>query len=707
MKKHKNWLKVIPASAVLFTLTSCFLAKGTYINRAERLEGLGLSSKNDGYFTCSIETSASGQVFSALAISFMNSSVKYAYGTKTANIIATVSASEDFSNSIEGKYPLASGVNTSYLTIDFDQNEVLSLKANKLFIKVTVDLEEDDAAFDPSWVVLKNMEVYGNECSIAEAENRIAKSEEINFQTSGLSSLETSQNLEAVEKGLVLSQTAASGKFVYKIEGKSGSTSSFDSLSLNLKGTLKDYTEAIGEEGTSQTKTVKSSYNIYVSSSTQFNEEPIQTIRSTKEGVEDASIDLTEYALRAATSTIYVQVEMLTDEMIPSSGDYVSLASMKITYAETKKYLDVNFKETTLDDTINSNVTLNTEYGLVPASTSEAGYVVYEIGTEADSEGHHANAFQSLKIAINDGMLKDYSYLEKDENGVEKTKTVKTYWNFYVSDNNATFPEEPTKRVTSSREGITSQVVDLTNAVMKLGSPVVYVRIALSADEAFESPDNYLSIGKVSFVGTESKEATFLEKDLATVTSDANFTVNNMEKHTENANETKIILKGKSKCEVQKIEYDENNNVVSTYTSTVCTWGEKGPGYTGNYVARMNGAQLDVLKKTYGSSLGTSLDEGVLLSGTVKIDGKNIEVKVFKVEEQADLYEVIYYAGETKILEESLKKEALKFTADVFADFVPSGNGNVVYVEYDGIRDLYVHNGKTLIKTTDSSLYRK
>lgn len=707
MKKHKNWLKVIPASAVLFTLTSCFLAKGTYINRAERLEGLGLSSKNDGYFTCSIETSASGQVFSALAISFMNSSVKYAYGTKTANIIATVSASEDFSNSIEGKYPLASGVNTSYLTIDFDQNEVLSLKANKLFIKVTVDLEEDDDAFDPSWVVLKNMEVYGNECSIAEAENRIAKSEEINFQTSGLSSLETSQNLEAVEKGLVLSQTAASGKFVYKIEGKSGSTSSFDSLSLNLKGTLKDYTETIGEEGTSQTKTVKSSYNIYVSSSTQFNEEPIQTIRSTKEGVEDASIDLTEYALRAATSTIYVQVEMLTDEMIPSSGDYVSLASMKITYAETKKYLDVNFKETTLDDTINSNVTLNTEYGLVPASTSEAGYVVYEIETEADSEGHHANAFQSLKIAINDGMLKDYSYLEKDENGVEKTKTVKTYWNFYVSDNNATFPEEPTKRVISSREGITSQVVDLTNAVMKLGSPVVYVRIALSADEAFESPDNYLSIGKVSFVGTESKEATFLEKDLATVTSDANFTVNNMEKHTENANETKIILKGKSKCEVQKIEYDENNNVVSTYTSTVCTWGEKGPGYTGNYVARMNGAQLDVLKKAYGSSLGTSLDEGVLLSGTVKIDGKNIEVKVFKVEEQADLYEVIYYAGETKILEESLKKEALKFTADVFADFVPSGNGNVVYVEYDGIRDLYVHNGKTLIKTTDSSLYRK
>lgn len=707
MKKHKNWLKVIPASAVLFTLTSCFLAKGTYINRAERLEGLGLSSKNDGYFTCSVETSASGQVFSALAISFTNSSVKYAYGTKTANIVATVSASEDFSNSIEGKYLLSSGVNTTYLTIDFDQTEVLSLKANKLFIKVTIDIEEDDDAFDSSWVVLKNMEVYGNECSLAEAENRIAKSEEVDFTISGLSSLETSQNLEAAEKGLILSQAATSGKFIYKIEGKSGSTSSFDTLSLDLKGTLKDYTVAIGEEGTSETKTIKSSYNIYVSNSTQFDGEPVKTIHSTKDGVEETAIDLTDYASRAATSTLYVQVEMITDEAIPSSGDYVSLTSMKVTYAETKKYFDVNFKETTLDDVINSNVAVNAEYGLIPASTSEAGYVVYEMETEADSEGNHANAFQSLKVVINDGMLKDYSYLETDENGVEKTKTVKTYWNFYVSDNNASFPEEPTKRVTSTREGITSQVVDLTNAVMKLGSPVVYVRISLTADETFESTDNYLSIGKVSFVGTESKEATFLEKDLSTVSSDAKFTVENMEKHTENAKETKIILKSKSKCEVQKIEYDENNNVVSTYTSTVCTWGEKGPGYTGNYVARMNGAQLEVLKKAYGSSLGTSLDEGVMYSGSVKIDGKNIEVKIFKIQEQEDLYEVIYYAGETKIMEESLKKEALKYSADVFADFVPAGNGNVVYVEYDGVRDLYVHNGKTLIKTTDSSLYRK
>lgn len=705
MKKHKNWLKVLPASAVLFTLTSCFLAKGTYINRAERLEGLGLSSRSDGYFTYSIETSASGQVFSALAISFTKSSVKYAYGTKTAKIVAMVSASADFSESIKGEYPLSSGVNTTYLTIDFDQDEVLALKANKLYVKVSIDLEEDDEAFDPSWVVLKNMEVYGNECSLAEAENRIAKSEEVDFSTTGLSSLQSSQNLASSEKGLVLSATTSSGKLVYKIEGKAGSTSAFDSLSLHLKGTLKDYIEKIGEEGTSETKTIKSNYKIYLSETTQFSEEPIQTIRSTKDGVEETSIDLTDFVSRAATATIYLQIEMESEEVIPSSEDYLSLATMKLTYAETRKYLDVDFKNTTLDDTINSNVTLNTEYGLIPASTSEIGYVVYEIETEADEEGNHMNAFQSLKVVVNDGMLKDYSYLETDENGTETTKTIKTHWNFYVSDNNATFPEEPTKRVTSTREGISSQVVDLTNAVMKLGSPTVYVRIALSSDAAFESSDNYLSIGKVSFVGAESKEATFLEKDLANASSDANITISNMEKHTENAQETKIVLKSKSKCEVQKIEYDENNNIVHTYTSTVCTWGEKGPGYTGNYVGRMNGAQLAVLRNAYGSSLGTSLEEGILYSGTVVIDKKNIEVKVLQVQE--DLYEVIYYAGTTKILEDNLKKEALKFTDDVFADFIPSGNGNVVYVTYDGIRDLYVHNGKTLIKTTDSTLYRK
>ena len=122
MKKTKRWLSFIPSTLLLFAVTSCVLAQGTYTGLKQQTNGVSLAAgQNNGEFVYEINTQNSAQIFSKLSFTFTNSRIEYRYGKYNLKLVASVSKNADFSESVSVEKTVAIGPASATYQITFDE----------------------------------------------------------------------------------------------------------------------------------------------------------------------------------------------------------------------------------------------------------------------------------------------------------------------------------------------------------------------------------------------------------------------------------------------------------------------------------------------------------------------------------------------------------------------------------------------------------
>ncbi len=509
-------------------------------------------------------------------------------------------------------------------------------------------------------------------------------------------------------EGISLSANQKTGSFIYKIKtNKANQNFSKLSISFNNSRITNPYGDKDIKIKISVSKTAE-----FLSEGTVSIEEniPVTTTASNWQFSFDSKGDELK-ALKA--NELYVKTEIILDEdedvFDPS---WIVLGNMRIFGGEqldngedeSSSYLEVDFQREGYEKSLDYyGVKLTDNHQLVPEAMGVAGYISYKVTPQEST-----NTFQSMKIQITDSILKSYSYTEKDEEGQDVEREIETGLNVYVSTTDGAYPTNPSAMFRSTKEGLSEAVIDITSAVERISVPDVYVRIEFVSDGEIPTDDTYLALGKMTFIGEESQKVdSYLTKDFKEGIEDA-ISTQNFVHYKEKAQQLRIVLKGNDECEYSLVEYDDDGTPVER-KSTVCTWTEKGIAYNSNWVAGLTEAQLTRVLNAYGISLNNEKS----YTGT-KIFNK-LPVKVNIQETFNGYYELIYDVTETfgegekddGTLSRALKSEAYRFSSNVFQDFTMQGGGNVVYVNHDGQREVYVHEGKTLIRVTDNKIVRK
>lgn len=413
-------------------------------------------------------------------------------------------------------------------------------------------------------------------------------------------------------------------------------------------------------------------------------------------------------ALKA--NELYLKIEAISNEQDNTfDPSWLVLGDMNVSGGEQLNngeedkeisYLLIDYKTDAYQDALEHIGVKTTETGVSPISFLDSSYLTYKVSPK-DEE----NTIQSLNLHISDSVLK--SYEKETEEGKE---TIQTKLEVYVATSLDNFSAQPSLTYTPTTRGETETNLDLTSAVEKITYPDLYIRLRFTADADIENPEEYLSLGKIEFTGEEgNKVDSYLQKDLKEGIQDA-FASNGFALYQENGKQYRLVLKDKGKCEYTTLVYDENGNA-QEQKSTVCTWTEKGITYSNNLVAGLDENGLRNVRATYGANIYEG-DEH-LYEGKTVINRKNVYIYIDEVYD--GYYEMIYDTTEAMEdgassdanFEKSLKNEALRFSGTIFYDFQMTGGGNVVFVNYDGHREIYVHEGKTLTRVSDQENFKR
>ncbi len=419
---------------------------------------------------------------------------------------------------------------------------------------------------------------------------------------------------------------------------------------------------------------------------------------------------------------LYVKIAIVSDENDSNfDPSWVVLGNIKISggeklkgenEAEEKVYLSYNFGDINdFDSTIEEkeNVIVSNNK-LIPEVLGQSSHVIYKIETDKKT-----NSFETLKIKIENSMLKSKTgekigddglpELDEDENKIieEKGKTMITA---YVSSDKSYFIGDGVSLL-SSIEGVTDGVIDLSASVSNITSSTVYVKIEMKKDEGieFDNPFDYLNVGKISFVGEESKKNdSYLDKDLSNESQEF-ITSNNISAYVEKVEQEQLKLNKKGKCEYLRYVYNDDGTY-EIKKSNVCTWKEKGVTYNRSIIAGLTDNQLK--NAVSELSLRKSAEEDIEYEGMINLDSYS-KVPVFVKQVADEYYELVfdldtYTEGESFAkddLTNLAKKKAYEFSNKVFTDYSAEGEGNVIHVVADGTRELYVHTGNLLLRDSD------
>jgi len=425
---------------------------------------------------------------------------------------------------------------------------------------------------------------------------------------------------------------------------------------------------------------------------------------------------------------LYLKIQIVSNEEDKSfDPSWVVLGKIQVSGAEKLKgssneeekvYLGYDFSKTnTLEAGVveKENVIIR-DGKLIPEQLGQVSYVVYEIKAE-----NELNSFEKLKLDLKDISLISKSAQKVDEEGVpvedENGEPVledigKTRITAYVSSDADFFGGEGTK-LESTIEGVTEGVIDLSKNVASITTQTIYVKVEMGKDDVeFDNPFAHLNVGKLAFVGEESRKVSgYLDKNLHNSLEEAK-SHKNVVLYDEKETQEQLVLKGKNSCEHIIYSYNEDGEVENTRKANVCTWTEKGIKYNRNIVSGLNSEQLEFAIDDLG--LTASTEEGKLYKGKINYGSvQNVPVFIRKVAEA--YYELVFdletfTTGQTSVditLTNSTKKKAYEYSAKVFQDFEAVGEGNVVYVISDGVRELYVHTGKLLQRVSDYKTFKR
>lgn len=340
---------------------------------------------------------------------------------------------------------------------------------------------------------------------------------------------------------------------------------------------------------------------------------------------------------------------------------------------------------------------------LRPISMDDGGFICYSIATQDD-----INSFQSLTLNVTESVLKSYKDKVKDEEGKDVEQYFDVGLNVYVSGTKDVYPTKPSVTYSSQKDEENEIAIDLTKAVQIISNPVIYIKVELFGAENVPNDGTYLEIGKISFVGEESyKVGSYLEKLFKNGVSDA-VSQQNMSLYTENESQTRVVLKSDGVCDYYDIEYTPDGEKIEK-KSTVCSWQEKGIKYSGSAIR--GGLTEDQLSYVL-ADFGASLDSEGHYEVTKYLGLYDTKISINKVYD--DYWELIYDSsdaiGQGKSSPEQLQflqNEIKKYTHDSTRLYEVSGNGNVVFVEHDGRKEIYVHEGNALSRASDSKKFMR
>ncbi len=522
--------------------------------------------------------------------------------------------------------------------------------------------------------------------------------------------------------GFSIKEGQHSGHFVYEINTEN-SSQIFSRLNISITNSRVIY-----EYG-------KYSINIIASVS---NSEDFTNSVSVSQKIEAGKSALNSLQLSFSEKTseiealnankLYVKIEISTDENDDSfDPSWAVLGNIKISGGEKLKggvddgekvYLSYNFDNLNdFDSTVEEKENVTISNGkLIPEQFGQTSYLIYNLKTD-----NEANSFENLKLKIENSMLKSKTGIKVDDNGnpeldenenqitEEKGKTKITA---YVSSSKDYFSGNG-KSLVSSVEGITEGVIDLSDSVSNITTSNVYVKVEMSKDEGieFDNAFDYLNIGKISFTGEESKKNdAYLEKDLSKESQEyINF--NNVASYTEKAQQEQLKLDGNGKCEYVRYIYNDDGTY-EIKKANVCSWREKGVSYKRNWVAGLTSSQLE--KVVRDLSLTASSNENLLYEGKINL-GSNRNVPLFVKQVADEYYELsfdleTYTEGEATVKDELnnlSKKKAYEYSNKVFQDYSAEGEGNVVHINADGVREIYIHTGNLIQRVSDLERFKK
>ena len=432
------------------------------------------------------------------------------------------------------------------------------------------------------------------------------------------------------------------------------------------------------------------------------------------------------------TGKLFLKIEVVADESDETfDSSWVVLGNIRISGGEKIKGGSESEENVYLEQDFSVNEDLENVYEkenvevlngkLVPSRLGQLSYVIYELNTNDET-----NSFEKLELRMENGILKSKTGEKLDEEGnpvvddegnAELEEKGQTRILASVSSDPTYFSNSAGKLV-STPEGITSGTIDLSGSVVSITTPKIYVKVEFEKDSfEVDNPFDYLNVGKLYFVGEESKKVeSYFTHDLSEGLSKAHSSKNMIE-YVEKESQEQLVLKGKNKCDYITYIYNDDGTV-ETKKANVCYWTEKGIKYDRNYVSGLTEDQLT--RAVQDLKLTASLDATKAYTGSAVIkynfDGKeqSATIPVF-VRKVADAYyELVFdlekYVGDKDLvleLDSATRKKAYEYSSKVFNDFVVSGGGNVVYVETDGVRELYVHTGKALQRVSDLKTLRR
>lgn len=428
-------------------------------------------------------------------------------------------------------------------------------------------------------------------------------------------------------------------------------------------------------------------------------------------------------------NSLFLKIEIITEEndatfdnswIVMGHINVSGTEKLRGSETEAKEYFSKDFSiSETMDEAYAfENVSVK-EGKLVADMLGPDAYVIYEL--DASNE---TNSFEKLTLKVENSMLKSLSQEKRDENGepvrdsygeIIMEETGKTYISAYVSSDPTVFTKEAPTKIESSMEGVTSGEIDLSSLVSKIKVSKIYVRVQLSKDAEyeFENSDEHLNIGKISLVGEESKKVdSYLKRNFKEEGLGEKISSQNISSYVEKTTQEQLILRSGNECELITYSYGENGEVEKV--SKIGTWTEKGVKYNRNWIAGLTEAQKDAAVADAQLGLTASTEGDKLYTGQYMSGRNAFDVYIKKVSDS--YYELTidvekWSAEANKQLDASvnnaLKAKAYQFSNRVFKDFSIDGEGNVVFVNIDGDRDLYIHQGKVLQRVSDLYILKR
>ncbi len=345
MKKIKKWAALVPACLFLLSVSSCSLAKGTYVGQVEQTLGVSLEEgKNQGQFVYQISTQNSQQIFSKLNITINESRISYLFGKYNVKFIASISKTEDFANAISVEEVISVGVKTSSVMLSFTEKEeeLEALSANNLYVKIEIVSDENDTTFEDSWVVLGKITISGGEKLKGTSNEEESAYLTVDFASeNAIENALAFENVEISEGKLVASRLGQLAYIDYELNTKNEGNS-FESLVLNISDSLiKSTTQEVEDDTESKTtvEAAKTYVNAYVSTDASLFNNIAGKIESTVEGVTEGTIDLSAAVSNIVSSKIFVRVELTKDNQyeIENPNDYLKVGKISFEGDESKK----------------------------------------------------------------------------------------------------------------------------------------------------------------------------------------------------------------------------------------------------------------------------------------------------------------------------------------------------------------------------------